>query len=282
MLLTRLMQKSSTTSMKSREKFIAAALMLSATILPAEAAMSPWSQSEGGRMRLAALNDSDSKITAIIEIEPERGWKTYWRNPGDAGLAPQIDLSQAQNLKLMKVGYPTPEIGHDEGGRFFGYHQPVSLVLELEKQNPNLPATLSANVMVGLCKDICLPFQSAFTLPLDTASQPEADEFMKIQLARAELPEASSKDFEVIRSGLTADKAFFEAVLAVPGAETPEIAVAPSDGLLLGKQAEIMRKDGKIEMRYPITRLPKTLKDATIILLVKSGGRSMETTLAVE
>ncbi len=268
--------------MKSRIGYGLAVLLLLAPV-PASAAMSEWMNSQGGRVRLSALADSDpARITALLEIEPAPGWKTYWRDPGDAGMPPQIDLSAARNLKLMRVDYPVPEIGKDEAGRFIGYHQPVSIVLELAKRDPAQAATLSANVLLGLCKEICLPFQSTFELPLDNASQPQADEFMNIQMARSTLPEAPSGDFGVTKSSLTADKAFFELTIAVPGAELPEIAVAPSEGLLLGKQTEIVTGGGTAEIRYPVTRLPKSLNGATITMLVKSGGRSMETTLAVK
>jgi DsbC/DsbD-like thiol-disulfide interchange protein len=259
---------------------LAALLFLAAN--PAGAAVSDWTTSEGGRMRLSALADSDSgKVTALLEIEPAPGWKTYWRDPGDSGMPPQIDLSGAGNLKLVKVDYPVPEIGQDEAGRFIGYHQAVSLVLELAKPDPSKASTLTANVLVGLCRDICLPFQSRFNLPLDNAGQPQADEFMNIQIAKATLPEAPSADFEVTKSGLSADGAFFEATITIPGTDMPEIAAAPSDGVLLGRQTEVI-KGGVADIRYPVARLPKSLDGATITLLVKSAGRSMETTLAVK
>jgi DsbC/DsbD-like thiol-disulfide interchange protein len=268
--------------MKSRIGYGIAAFLLLAP-MPATAAVSDWMNSEGGRMRLSALADGGpGKITAILEIEPAPGWKTYWRDPGDAGMSPQIDLAGAQNLKLLKIDYPVPEIGKDEAGRFVGYHQPVSLVLELARPDPGKTSRLSANVLVGLCKDICLPFQSTFDLPLDDASQPQADEFMNIQMARATLPEAASPDFTVTRSGLTPDGAFFETTITMPGRDLPDIAVAPSEGLLLGKQTEIVTGGGTAEIRYPVTRLPKSLDGATVTLLVKSGGRTMETTLAVK
>jgi DsbC/DsbD-like thiol-disulfide interchange protein len=259
---------------------LAALLLLAAA--PATAAVSDWTTSQGGRVRLSALADSSrGRITALLEIEPAPGWKTYWRDPGDSGMPPQIDLSAAQNLKLLKIDYPVPEIGQDEAGRFIGYHQPVSLVLELAKPDPAKASTLSANVLVGFCKDICLPFQSTFNLPLDDADRPQADEFMNIQMARAALPEAPSADFAVTKSGLSADRAFFDATIAMPGKEVPDIAVAPSSGVLLGRQTEIVR-GGVTDIRYPVSRLPRSLKGATVTLLVKSAGRSMETTLAIK
>lgn len=258
------------------------ALVALLTASTALAAISDWATSEGGRMRLSALSDDgNGRLTALLEIQPAPGWKTYWRNPGDAGVPPQIDLSGAENLKLVKVDYPTPEIGMDEAGRFIGYHAPVGIVLELEKPKPAEPSKLSADVLVGLCSNICLPFQSHFDLSLTDSSRPQADEFMNIQMAKAALPELPSADFEIIKSGLTAGGASFEATLTIPGKEMPDVAIAPSEGLLLGRPTVIVDA-GKATVRYPVNRLPKELAGATVTLLVKSAGRAMEATLALK
>jgi len=249
---------------------------------PASAEVSDWATSEGGRVRLSALAEREpGRVTALIEIEPAPGWKTYWRAPGDSGMPPQIDLSSASNLRQIGIGYPVPEVGRDEAGRFIGYHAAAGIVIDLEKVDPQKGAMLSADIMVGFCKDICLPFQTHFALSLDDAGQPKADEFMQIQMAKATLPEAPSPGFEVTKSELTADRSFFEATITVPGTELPDIAAAPSTGLLLGKPTIIIDA-GIAEARYPVARLPKSMAGATLTLLVKSGTRAMETTLAVK
>lgn len=260
---------------------IGAALALLVFAGPAPAVVSDWQSSEGGRMRLSALaEDSSGKVTALLEIDPKPGWKTYWRNPGDAGMAPQVDLSAAENLRLVKVNYPAPEIGTDEAGRFFGYHQRVGLVVELEKPDPSRPSRLSANVLVGLCAQICLPFQAEFDLPLADASRPQADEFMNINMARLALPETPSPGFGIRTSGLSENGDAFEATVTIPGKEMPEIAVAPSEGLLLGPM-EASLQDGLLRLRSRIVRKPASTMDTTVTLLIRSAGRSMEATLAV-
>jgi len=261
---------------------LAGICLFAASALCAVAAVSPWAQSDGGKMRILALSDGAGKITAILEIAPAPGWKTYWRDPGDAGMAPDIDLSAARNLKLVKISYPVPEISRDEGGRFFGYHHPISLVLELERPDPELASELNAHVLIGLCKDICLPFQSAFSLPLGTLDQPEADEFMKIQMAKAELPEAPSDSFRITDAALTPDGAFFEVKISAPEDGTLEIAAAPSRGVLFGGQPEITSKNGLTHVRFAVRRLPEPPAGAAVTLLVKSAGRAIETTLAID
>lgn len=267
---------------KSFLSFLASVCLFAASAICAVAAVSPWAHSEGGKIRILALSDGAGKITAILEIAPAPGWKTYWRDPGDAGMPPEIDISTARNLKLMKISYPVPEISRDEGGRFFGYHRPVSLVLELERPDPAQASELNANVLVGICKDICLPFQASFSLPLGAIDQPEADEFMKIQMAKAELPEAPTESFRIPDAGLTPDRAFFEATINVPADGMLEIAAAPSRGVLLGGQPEITSKDGLTHVRFAVRRLPQPLAGATLTLLVKSAGRAIETTLAID
>lgn len=267
---------------KTLNSIFLALAMLGGSAVAANAAVSAWAYSEGGKMRLSALADGPDKLTAILEIDPAPGWKTYWRAPGDAGLPPEINLSTGGNLKLVKVSYPAPEISRDEGGRFFGYHRPVTLVLELEKPHPDRPSLLNADVLIGLCKDICMPFQSTFSLPLDNIDQPQADEFMKIQMAKAELPEQPSPAFEITGSGLTADKAYFEATVVSPGDAAPEIALAPSRDVLLGGKPEIVRRDGLTHIRYQVKRLPASLEGASVTLLVKAAGRAIETTLAID
>ena len=44
---------------------------------------SDWAQGHNSRVRLIAGDD-----LAGVELQMPAGWKTYWRNPGDAGGVP--------------------------------------------------------------------------------------------------------------------------------------------------------------------------------------------------
>jgi DsbC/DsbD-like thiol-disulfide interchange protein len=259
-----------------------AAALLAISTLPAQSAVTEWIASEGGRMRIAALAEGEAgAVTAILQIDPEPGWKTYWRDPGDAGVAPTVDLAGTENLELRTIRYPVPEIGHDEGGRFHGYPRPVSLVLDLRRPDPSRASVLNAGVMIGLCKSICLPFQATFSLPVGDISNPVADEFMAIRMAGADLPEAPSPAFGVTATTLSADGKTFEVTARIPGDGLPEVAVAASAGLLLGQPEMKLTGPGTVTIRYPVRRMPVRSEEAAITLLMKSAGRAMETSLAV-
>lgn len=250
--------------------------------LPAQAAMAPWATSEGGRMRLVALSQPRNGIVrALVQIEPLQGWKTYWRNPGNAGMAPEFDVSASTNLRLRSVAYPVPDIGEDAGGLFIGYHRPVGLVLEFDKPDEAAPSTIDLKALVGICADICLPFAADFALPLDPA-RPEGEEFTALMTAEAELPEAPGLDFAVRSLIKSADGTSVVADLLVPGGSPVEAAVAASRGVRLGRDPEVSVSGTSAKIVIPVRKIDKAGGPHQITLLVKSGSRAMETTLALD
>lgn len=261
--------------------FLASFPILASTT--AQAAMAPWASSEGGRMRVVALSQPrNGVVTALVQIEPKTGWKTYWRNPGDAGMAPELDFSASTNLTLKSIAYPVPEIGTDAGGLFVGYHRPVSLVVELEKPDEAAPAVIDLKALVGVCDQICVPFIADFKLPLD-ASAPEGQEFSASMMAQAELPEKPTAGFAVRSLMKSADGTAIIADVLVPGGDEVEAAVAASKGVNLGKDPAVTTVSGtSAKIVIPVKRIDPDGSPHHVTLLVKSGRRAMETTLALD
>lgn len=253
---------------------------------PATAAMTAWAESEGGRVRLVALPpDADGKISAALQIEPAPGWITYWREPGDSGIPPQISIMPGSNVSLAGVAYPVPK--HIEAGslRDFGYDGPVALPLDLTLTDSNAEPRFDAQVFIGLCKNICIPFQADFSLTLPKAAQSAAEETIILETARASLPEAPGADFALTGSSLAADHKTLHLSLTLPeGGDTPEIIVTGPAGYVFTKQQNARREAETFSADILIPKLPKSFKAETARwgLLVKSGGRAMETTLAFE
>jgi len=248
----------------------------------AHAAMSEWASSEGGRMRLVAISQPrNDAILALLQVEPKPGWKTYWRNPGDAGMPPKLDFTGSTNLVLRSIAFPVPEIGQDDGGSFIGYHQPVSMVVEFAKPLADAPSTINLDAIVGICEKVCLPFMANFSVPL-TPGQPESEEFMQMQLALSTLPEKPGKNFEIRSLRLSTGGRMVEAEVTLPIAEMPEIAILPPPGLRLGKIDVRAGADKVAHVQIPVIGEDKARSDARITILVKSGGRAIEATLALK
>src|ERR671938_537756 len=44
-----------------------------------------------------------------LHLDIARGWHTYWRNPGDAGLPTEIAWALPRGLSAGEIAWPTPE-----------------------------------------------------------------------------------------------------------------------------------------------------------------------------
>ncbi|OCX66983.1 hypothetical protein BFP70_03440 [Thioclava sp. SK-1] len=111
-----------------------------------------WQTPDGARM-------------AAIRVSLDKGWKTYWRNPGDAGIPPHINFAQSRNVADVKIHWPAPHVFEQNGMRSVGYKDEMILPIEITPQDPNRPMTLSASMDFGICDDICVPV----SVNLDTA-----------------------------------------------------------------------------------------------------------------
>ncbi len=253
----------------------------------ADAAMTEWANNEGGRMRIVALPADDSgKIRAALQIEPAPGWITYWREPGDSGIPPQVAITPGSNVALERVDYPAP-VSIDIGNvRDIGYDHPVALPLTLSVIDSTQPVELKANAFIGLCKDICIPFQASFDLRIEDTGQSPAEEAVILAVATGALPQAPAEDFNVKAHALSEDSKQLRLELRLPegakGAE--EVIVTGPPGYAFTSKGAAGARDGIFTLDIPITRLPKNYdpKGKQWQLLVVAGGRAMETTLAFD
>lgn len=99
---------------------------------------------------------SGNHMTALrLRLAP--GWKTYWRAPGDAGIPPRFDWAGSNNLLAAKPHWPVPEVYYINGLRSVGYDGEVIIPLELMPEAPGDPITLTGQIEIGVCEEICIP-----------------------------------------------------------------------------------------------------------------------------
>ncbi|MFK0165653.1 protein-disulfide reductase DsbD domain-containing protein [Rhizobium sp. NPDC090279] len=252
----------------------------------AHAATSDWIDNQGGRMRLIALApDAEGHIRAALQIEPEPGWITYWREPGQGGIPPQITPAPGSGVTVKNTGYPIPKPISVGPIREIGYDAPVTLPLDL-RVTGKAPAKLELTAFIGLCKDICIPFQAEFSLPLPANEQPTSRELAVLDTAKALLPKAPSPDFTVRSHRISADAKSLSLQLTLPEAsgKAPAIYVTGPSGYVFFQQANATREGTAFSADMEIGTLPKDYdpKGKNWVILVVDGDRAMETTLALE
>ena len=261
-----------------------ALLFLSATTLPAWSASSPWIGTKGGKLRLVALPpDAQGTIRGFVEITPEDGWHTYWKVPGSGGIPPQISVKEGGNATLQKIDFPAPRIFDDGNLRDFGYDARVMLPVTLKQGTPGQPSTVDASVFIGLCADICVPFQAEVSVTVAPDDKPKPAEMALVNAASALLPEAPGADFAVEEARATEDGQGLVLKLRLPAgadANTADIIAIAPDGQPLSR---LMRRTSEAGTLFAETRLPAGsatgLAGKSLTILALAGSRAMETTV---
>lgn len=259
-------------------------LMLALAFLstPAHADTTDWAMSEGGRMRVVTLpSDDDGRIQAVLQIDLKPGWITYWREPGEAGIPPQISIGAASGVTLLSMEYPVPKLIENGDLRDIGYDKPVSIPFVLRALGAAKTRGIKLTAFIGVCQNICIPFQADFELGSDKGNVADAEETEIVQAGRTGLPEAASDDFKVLNFHITPDKTLLGVQLQLPedAPKEPEIFVAGPSGYAYSEPQNMVRDKRKLSFYMNIKGLPKDYKAAgkSWGILVKSGERAMET-----
>ncbi|MBY5387631.1 protein-disulfide reductase DsbD domain-containing protein [Rhizobium leguminosarum] len=256
----------------------------------AHAEMSAWADNEGGRMRLVALApDAGGKIRAALQIEPKPGWITYWKEPGNSGIPPQITIAPESGVSLDAIAYPVPKHFFNGSIEDIAYDAPVTLPLSLTAAGKG-PVTIDATAFIGICKDICIPFQANLQLKLGPAIQSHPEEEAILQAADARLPKPPSQDFDVTAHAMSPDRKTLSLDLVLPsggpgeGKAAPDIIVTGPSGYAFTKQIGGKRDGAAFKVDISIGKLPKDygIAGKQWSVLVIDGERAMEATLAFE
>jgi DsbC/DsbD-like thiol-disulfide interchange protein len=265
-----------------------ALLLAAAVALPhgARAAMTAWAENEGGRMRIIALPaEPDGTVRGALQIEPKNGWITYWKEPGQAGIPPQITLSPGDGIRLQKVEFPVPRQFTTGEVRDLGYDHAVTLPFTLTVEDKGQPLMLNASAFIGLCRNICIPFQADFHLDLKSGKGLPFEENLILDEARKSLPEKPSDDFAVTHYALTKGKSDLSLGLRLPpGSPSPQIFVATPAGHVLFDQVNGRDVDGTYVVDMPLGKGADkvTAGGKHWDILVIAGNRAMETALAFD
>lgn len=91
-----------------------------------------------------------------IQIALAPGWHTYWRQPGDAGIPPELNLAGSQNLVAAAIHWPVPESYDQNGYATLIYRDGVVLPVELTPASDG-PIALAGSLTLGVCQEICIP-----------------------------------------------------------------------------------------------------------------------------
>jgi thiol:disulfide interchange protein DsbD len=130
-----------------------------------------------------------------LQMDPE--WHTYWKNPGDSGLATRIRWTLPAGFEAAPILWPKPERFVAGPLASFGYSGEVLLLTEVRTPaaQPPGPVEIAARVDWLECRDVCRPGRADLTLRLDVKSAeppPAAEVARAFTETRTRLPRPRS------------------------------------------------------------------------------------------
>jgi len=100
---------------------------------------------------------ADGTRMAALRLRMAPGWHTYWRVPGEAGIAPYFNWSRSQNIQSIEPIWPRPQEFFLNGLRSFGFEDELILPLRITPRNADRPMVISGELGIGVCSDVCVP-----------------------------------------------------------------------------------------------------------------------------
>jgi thiol:disulfide interchange protein len=117
------------------------------------------------------------------------GWHTYWRNPGDAGVPPELTLTLPAGAAAGDLQWPTP-VRLPEGPLMtYGYTGEVLLPVAVTP-GPD-PLHVEASAIWLVCEKICVPEEGRFTLDLPPGAPAPSAQAPLFTAADARMPRPS-------------------------------------------------------------------------------------------
>ena len=107
-----------------------------------------------------------------LHMRLDKGWHTYWKNPGDSGLATKIKWELPPGFQAGEIIWPTPHTISTPPLMSYGYDDEVLLMtsIQVPENVAGQEIEIKARVDWLECAEVCLPGKGAFTLKIPVLS----------------------------------------------------------------------------------------------------------------
>ena len=157
------------------------------------------------------------KLRVGLRLRMAPGWYTYWRNPGDAGAAPELDFSLPDGVSAGPIAWPIPSRHATGPVMSYGYDGEVLLPVTLTL-GPALgdgPLVVQVHASWLVCETICVPEDGDFTLSLEGGAPVPTPEAALFAAADAATPRAAPWPASISPEGVLS--------LRIPGLDASQV-----------------------------------------------------------
>ncbi len=183
------------------------AALFAATSVHADEAQSSQGMSAHIKARLIAPSESVAPGGAVyvaLDYTPTKGWHTYWKNPGDTGLAPKFTWDLPDGVTAAEPQFQPPVLLPTLGLMSYGYDGRNIVLVKLHNAShfaagDALP--LHAKVDFLVCADTCVPETLAVDLKLKVGAPSASTDAATVQKAIDGLPRPGPAGTIVLNNG---------------------------------------------------------------------------------
>ena len=127
-----------------------------------------WSVYDHSKLRIISSVDSiknQKEIFIGLHFVLKPGWKIYWLYPGDSGAPPKILFNKLKGAKFSRTYWPFPsQLIENTNLVTRVYYKEVVIPISLKLDKTKTSVEILANVSYQICKDICIPVETSFSL----------------------------------------------------------------------------------------------------------------------
>lgn len=231
-------------------------------------------QNDHARIRFQAERDQN-RIQGLLTVELKPGWKTYWRSPGEGGVAPKISWPEGVTDSWS---WPVPSRFDISGMTTQGYHDKVTIPIVLDGVKGD---ALDGTLTLSTCSNVCLltdyPLHLDFNQPVDAGFRDAFDHAMR------SIPGSSG-----VSSDLTAWLA--DGNLVITGTtegkwDNPGIYFDPLEGDILPGEPVIKHDGHQLRVTVPVTDewgdKPTLLAGKALSFVLTNGSKAQQTVMTV-
>lgn len=129
-----------------------------------------WAQGAKNETTSAQVIKMGDAPLLVVTINHDTGWHTYWKNPGDSGIASQFKFNLGDKEQVLEAyEWPVPE-KHIEAGDILtiGYENIQHFFFKIPSTLLGKDLGVKANFLI--CKDVCIPGEGIVSVKLQEGS----------------------------------------------------------------------------------------------------------------
>jgi len=209
--------------------------------------------------------DGKTPFRVVVRLDLAKGWHTYWKNPGDAGLAPSFRWELPPGATASEVLWQPPEripVGPLMAYGYSGTAYHVVRITPAPAGTPGKAFPIKVEASWLVCAEECVPEQATLdlSLPIGPKNVPSSDAGAIAKLSEAAMPPQAA-----LLSAKESDGALSLTIRlpeAIPGAREayffPDVPgviepAAPQQAWFQGNTLSLMMKRGLAKIPSPLS-----------------------------